>query len=481
MKFRSPFTLFATGMAMLGLASPLAAQEMVERPETVKPGVRLLSLKEATRLAIQQNSDVLRAIQEIEQAYGIFLEVRASSLPLANVTSNFSEVQPTLANQMAPENWNVTVQVSQPLYTGGRNQANIRIAKLSRSSSYYALEETILSVISEVRKTFSEVLVNRALIKVREETIVLLNRQLQDTKNRFEAGTVPRFDVLRAEVEVANAMPALISAQNSYRLARFNLANLLGINPGALQSPEPPVDAVGDLATNPPPFGLAEGLAYAKSHRAVLRVQEQNVEIGREQIKSARSGYLPNFSISGGYEAQNQPGAALDRVNSGYFFGVTGSWNIFDGFETKGLVEQAKAQLATARINLDEAIRDVELQVQDSYSRLEEAKALIASQEKNVEQAAEALELGEARFAAGASTQLDVLDARVALTTAQVTELEARFLYTLALTDVIRFTAYNTHYEARLDDPLLDRSRQRIRRPTIVREPADPPIFPSPK
>jgi len=208
----------------------------------------------------------------------------------------------------------------------------------------------------------------------------------------------------------------------------------------------------------------------------VLRVQEQGIEIGREQIKAAQAGYLPTFAISGGLLSRNMPGQSrLDNVNSGWFFGVTGSWNIFDGFETRGLVEQARAQLETARINFAEAERNVAQEVQDAFSRLVEARALIESQEKNVEQAMEALELGEARFSAGAATQVEVLDARVALTRAQVTELEARFLYTLALIDIMRATAYNTRYQARLDDPLLSPNRDRVRRATIVREPAPAP------
>jgi len=467
-----PF-LLCLGFSALFVHPNVQAQDYEKPPTNVAPGVQLFTLEEATKLAIQQNSDVLRAIQNIEESYGLVVEVTAAALPAVGVTTDYEEAQQTLARNSAnAKSWNVTVQVSQALYTGGLNQANIRIAKLTRSSAYYALEETILDVVAEVRKQFAEVLVNRALIEVQKETIKLLERQLEDTKNRFEAGTVPRFDVLRAEVEVANQLPALISAQNSYRLSRFQLANLLGINPGALNSPEPPIDAIGDLVTNPPPLTLVEGLAYARSHRAVLRVQEQNVEIGREQIKAARSGYLPRFDASAGYLTQNNPASSsLDQVNSGWFFGITGSWAIFDGFQTKGLVEQAQAQLEIARIDYEEAERLVELEVQDAFSRLEEARALIKSQEKNVEQAMEALELGEARFAAGAATQVEVLDARVALTSAQVTELQARFLYTTALADYIRVTAYNTNYEARIDDPLLNRNSLRIRRPTIVREP----------
>ena len=436
---------------------PPATAETVRKQDKV----RTLSLQEATRLAIQQNPDVLRAIQDIETAYGVFIQVRAEALPLVNLGTSYNQTQETIATgSRNDKSWQVTLQVTQPLYTGGQVGASIRIARLTQSSSYYALEEVILSVVAEVRKEFALILLNRALIEVQKQTIELLNRQLQDTKNRFEAGTVPRFDVLRAEVEVANATPALIQAENGYRLSRFRLATLLGINPGALDSPEPPIDVVGDLVTTPPPIGLVAALAYARENRAVLKVREQNIDIGVEQIKVARSGYLPTVAASGGYLTRNNPAeTALNQTNQGWFVGLTGSWNVWDSGATKGLVDQAKSQLEIAKISYDEAERLVALEVQDAYSRIEEAKAIIVSQEANVEQAFEALQLGEARFAAGASTQVEVLDARVALTTAQVAELQARFLYTFALADVLRVTAFDTKYDARIDDPLIRKAQ----------------------
>ena len=91
-------------------------------------------------------------------------------------------------------------------------------------ASLYALRDTIDQVIATVRQQFYQVILNKALIGVQEESVHLLEAQLKDQQNRFEAGTVPRFNVLQAEVALANQQPALITARNNYRIAQLQLA-----------------------------------------------------------------------------------------------------------------------------------------------------------------------------------------------------------------------------------------------------------------
>jgi outer membrane protein TolC len=138
----------------------------------------------------------------------------------------------------------------------------------------------------------------------------------------------------------------------------------------------------------------------------------------------------------------------------GWFFGFSGSWNIFDAFATHGQVKQARAALVAARIGYADAVLQVELEVQQAYLNLVTARETIRSQQKNVEQAKEALRLANERLGAGAGTQLEVLDARVALTRAQTTELLARGDYNKALAEFDRAMAMDTIYIESFRDPL---------------------------
>src|SRR5205085_5934357 len=126
----------------------------------------------------------------------------------------------------------------------------------------------------------------------------------------------------------------------------------------------------------------------------------------------------------------------------------------FDGLQTYGRVMQARAQLESSKINYDDSVLQVELEVQQSFANLRADRETIRSQQKNVEQAKEALRLANERFSAGAGTQLEVLDARVALTRAATTELLARGDYNKAIAEFDRATATDTSYQELFRDPM---------------------------
>ncbi|NBV84963.1 MAG: TolC family protein [Verrucomicrobia bacterium] len=154
----------------------------------------------------------------------------------------------------------------------------------------------------------------------------------------------------------------------------------------------------------------------------------------------------------------------LNSAVHGYFFGITGSWKIFDSFETSGRVAQARARLQSATAGYDDALRTVELEVQRAYADMQQYRETVESQQKNVEQALEALRLAQERLSAGAGTQLEVLDARVALTRARTTEVQSRADYVRSLAEFDRATATETEYTESFNDPLADLEKRVLRK-----------------
>lgn len=458
-----------------------------------------LTIEGAVQAALRQNPTILKQLQEIERTRGQIIEVRAQALPHLAANGSFTQqdsrllergnqssgspaiivippVQGTgtippqfdfsgLEKQLSKnsgssssgpsdKSYQVSLEVRQVIYAGGQVRAAINIAKFTDDSSYYQLRDTIDSIVAQVRTQFYNVILTRALIKVQEESVQLLSDQLKDQQNRFEAGTVPRFNVLRAEVELANQQPVLIRARNDYLIAQLQLAKTLGLEPGPRGKPT--FNCVGDFDVSERPLPLLKALELARERRAFLKVQRQQILISKEQIKVELAGYKPRLDANAGYEIRNSRLTdQLDKVVDGWFYGVTGSWNIFDGLETYGRVKQARAQLETAKINYDDSVLQVELEVQQSFANLRAAREVIRSQQKNVEQAQEALRLANERFSAGAGTQLDVLDARVALTQAQTTEIQSRASYNTELAEFDRVTATDTVYSEMFADPLV--------------------------
>ncbi|MBU3664363.1 MAG: hypothetical protein FGM15_00585 [Chthoniobacterales bacterium] len=436
---------------------------------SLTPDAKPLTIEGAISTALKKNPDVLAAIQQIRLTRGQLVQVRAALLPTLAANSGYGVESDTLADASYAGNliannqsWNVSIAINQNIWSGWKNQADFSAARLANDSSFYSLRQTIDQTVADTKKLFYDVIFNRALIRVREESVAVLQTQLQDQQSRFEAGTVPRFNVLQAEVALANAIPPVIQARNALRISQFALVKQLGLDYPQNAS-QVPFDVRGQLDYDPIKIDVGNSVFSALARNPSLKIQRQNILIGVEKVKAALSGFQPTLNATAGYQAFNVPTAAqLDQAVNGLFFGVTGSWNIFDGLATIGATQAARASLEQSKINYDNSARGVELDVQRAISNLIEAQEVIDSQRANVVQATEALRLSRERLDAGAGTQLDVLNAQVSLLQAQTTELEGRYRYIIALAEYNRVLSLDTVYADTFDDPMLT-ARERSR------------------
>jgi outer membrane protein TolC len=444
------------------------------------------TLEQAILTALQRNPDIQRARQEIERTKGLNLEVRAEALPRVDATGNITETDRHLSNFTGDgggrdfgtsTNYNIQIRASQAIFTGGRVFSQISSAQFQRDASYFAFRDTIDLVIATVKQQFYQILLNRALIGVQEESVRLLESQLTDQQNRFEAGTVPRFNVLQAQVALSNQQPELISARNNYRIAQLQLARTIGLDFDPARGTGPPLEAVGQLRFERRSMPLTLAIEIAKERRPFLKQQKASVLASNAQVGVARSGYFPQISATGGTDFRSSPlSTNINDVRSGYVIGATGNWAIWDWGQTYGRVKQARALLEQSKINYDDAGRLVELEVQQAYSNMVQSAELIRSQAQTVEQAEEALRLSSARLGAGAGTQLEVLNARVEVTRAQSVSLQALYTYNAAVAEFDRVTATEFTFANALDEP---RTRDRARtdaRPTPAPKPTPLPL-----
>src|SRR5438034_5684173 len=164
-------------------------------------------------------------------------------------------------------------------------------------------------------------------------------------------------------------------------------------------------------------------------------------------VRAAAGQWLPTVTATGGGEWVSSPtNSSFGDISKGWLAEVQGSVPIWDSGAIAGQVIQQRALLFEAKNTYDDDVRQVELEIQQAYSNLQQNRELIQSQEKNVEQAEEALRLAKARLDAGAGTQLDVLNAQVQLLTAQSTRLQALFGYNSSLAEFDRATGAQSVY-----------------------------------
>ena len=396
-----------------------------------------LDLEYSLAFALDNNFAIRQAKERIKQQEGVVLEVRGPQIPNVSGTGLYSRNDKALAGASFggnDRNWSYSIRATQQLYTGGGVSANVKGQQLTLDAAVLALQAIINDALLDVRTRFYTVLVNRERIKVQEQNVNLLQRQLQDVKNRFEAGTVSNFEVLRAEVAVANAQVPLITARNDYRLAIETLRQSLGYvtatEPNVTKIPE----FLGTLEFAPASFELRSALATAREQRPDLKRLQKLTTAAEEGVIARRANYYPNLSVYGSYDWRKDPRS--DRFSDtldGWTVGLSSTWNIFDGRATAGKVVQARSFLEQARLSLAEAQLAVDVDVRRAISIFQQATELAEASKKVVEQAEEAVRLANARYNAGTATQLDVLTSQVDLTTARLNQLQAYYSYNVAV------------------------------------------------
>ena len=393
-----------------------------------------LDLPYSLAFALDNNFVIRQAKERIRQQEGVVLEVRSAEIPNVSAAGGYQRsatpVGPTGENRY----WSFNITARQTLYSGGSVAATVKGQHLSLDAAVLALQAVINDALLDVRTRFYTVLVNREKIKVQEQNTELLRRQLQDVKNRYEAGTVSNFEVLRAEVALANAQTPLITARNDYRLAIEELRRSLGFTTATDNNLTKIPEFIGTLEFTPASFDLRSALVAAREQRPDLLRLGKLLAAAEEGVTARRAGSLPNLALFGAYDWRKAAGSNnFPGDRDGWTVGLSSTWNIFDGRATPGRVAQARSLLEQARLFVAEARLAVDVDVRRAISTFQQATELAEASKKVVEQADEALRLANARYNAGTATQLDVLTSQVDLTTARLNQLQAYYSYNVAV------------------------------------------------
>src|SRR5436305_14607364 len=154
--------------------------------------------------------------------------------------------------RLRDEDYNAIVKLEQNLYTGGAVSSQVAIARLTIEKQNYELQETASRVAMDVRVALNELLLNRAKVGVRQNSVRVLEEELKSQQQSFSAGIVGNLNVQRAEVALANEQPELFNAQTQLKNSYLRLGDLFGTE-------APPR---GETA----PFEVSGELQYHVSH-----------------------------------------------------------------------------------------------------------------------------------------------------------------------------------------------------------------------
>src|SRR5437764_3460328 len=325
----------------------------------------------------------------------------------------------------------------------------------------------------DVRVAFNELLLNRAKVGVRQNSVRVLEEELKGQQQSFSAGIVGNLNVQRAEVALANEQPELFNAQTQLKNSYLRLGDLFGteVQP---RGETAPFEVSGELQYKANKTQQNDCLAHADANRQVIKARQKDIEIEDQQYILDRSAMRPHIRAFSGYEAYSERDPVVGQeFNYGGVVGINATWNIFDGFATKGRMQATRARREAAVEALAAARRSVSSEVRSAFFDLQQAERVLETETKNVQTADEALEMVKGNFAAGLGTQLDVLQAASDVTRTRTTRLSAIYLHNVALARLAH--ACDSPAEALDFGSNIKDTRNERRRGTQVSDVARPP------
>ena len=394
-----------------------------------KPLSGHLSLTESVLIGLGNSREVETALLEQTKASGRITEAWSEALPKVNLDAGYTRVDKVTSfggtTVGAINNYSADVTVSQPLYRGGAVSAGIRAARLYSICADEQLRGTYQRVIFEVQKAYYDARLALELERASAEAVTVAQRHLQDVQKNFQAGVSSAFDVLRAEVELANLVAQHVQDLNRYHLAVTSLLDVMGV------SQESAIELADALPYQPLEASMEEAVRTAFLRQSDILQGELNVRLQREAVAAAKAGYWPQADafFTETYTRPDPHDSTRDRWGDAWRAGLSLTFPLFDGFRTAGRVKQAKAALGQSEVALRDTEATTLLQIRQAILSMEDAAKFIASQEKNKQQAEEALRLVELGFKEGIRKEVEVLDARRALTAAQANYAQAIYDY----------------------------------------------------
>jgi outer membrane protein TolC len=276
-------------------------------------------------------------------------------------------------------------------------------------------------------QAFYAVAASTELLQVAEQRLERARAQLEFARVRLDLETVPRSDVLRAELEVGNAEIAVLEADVARSTGALRLGRQVGVSGEVLAD----VTALPETAPTLPP--LADLIPVAEAASPPVRAAQADLRDWSAQKLSTYTQYAPSLRMSAGYDWFSFDFPPSDRS---WNLRLTLSVPVFDGFAREGRVGRARNQERIARVRYDDAVRGARVAVEDAYRRIRSAEQRVVIARRGVDLAEEDLRVQEERYQLGVATIIDLQASQVALSDAENAWITARQNLGLAIAEL---------------------------------------------
>ncbi|WP_392477604.1 TolC family protein [Nostoc sp. C110] len=418
------------------------------KPEEVRlQGNQPITLAQALELARRNNRDLQVSILELERNRAVLREAQAALLPTLGISADITRSQSAssqLSSKLQEQQTGISspdeagtsfsgqAQLSYNIYTSGRVQASIRAAEEQVRFNELAVETQSETIRLNVATDYYNLQQADEQVRIAQSAVQNSEASLRDAEALERAGVGTRFDVLRSQVNLANAQQDLTNARSQQAISRRQLATRISLPQGINISAADPVQLAG--LWNPT---LEQSIVLAYQNRPELQQQLAQRNINEQQRRQALAELGPQVSLVGSYNLLDQFDDSVS-ITDGYSLGVRATINLYDGGAARARAAQSKVNIAIAETQFAEQRNQIRFQVEQAYSTQQSSLENVQTSNTALEQAREALRLARLRFQAGVGTQTDVINSENDLTRAEGNRVTAILDYNRALAQLQR-------------------------------------------
>jgi outer membrane protein TolC len=391
---------------------------------------KIFSLAECVSVALEKNPQILANQADIiEKKYSLDSS-KKDLYPSLYFQYGYRYSPDAYAPFGIEDYYNYTFTIEQPVYRGRSLVTGVELGQLDLALSKANMAQTQNDIILNVHQAYYNLLKTRKFEQVAEQTVSDRKAHLKDAKAFYQAGLIPKNDMLQSEVQLANAEIALLRAKNLSTMALAQLNTLLR------RPVDQEIELVDILKYEPSDISWDQTVEQAKKYRPELRQSEIVIEQADKNITLSKAPYLPSVTVSANYLKQGDDLAAQD-----YPYGpsevktaqATLEWRFWAWGQRKDKEAVARYNMKKAQQNKTELLDNIILQVREAYVDTLESEYNIGVTEKAIEQAEEDFRINESRYKAQLSTTTDVLDAQTRLSTARINYYNALYNYRISL------------------------------------------------
>jgi len=425
------------------------------RPEEVRQkGTQPITLEQAVELAQRNNTQLQIALLELERAKAALREAQAALFPTVDLSAGITRQQsaqsqlsseirqqqeeglpPELRSQSTDEpstSFSGQAQLIYNIYTSGRRSANIGAAEEQLRFQELNVANQSEEIRLNVAQNYYNLQEADENVRIRQSAVRNAEVTLRDAQALERAGVGTKFDVLRAQVTLANAQQQLSQALSQQRIARSQLATTLNIPDALSVNAADPVRLAG--LWNLP---LEDTILLAYQNRPELQQQLAQRNLSEQRRRLALADLGPQISLVASYNLLDQFDDSIS-VTDGYSLGVQATLNLYDGGAARARADQQRANIRIAETQFNDTRNQIRFQVEQAYSELRANLDRVNTANIALEQARESLRLARLRFQAGVGTQTDVIAAEDDLTEAEGNVVSAILSYNRALASLQR-------------------------------------------